>query len=38
MLTGRPATAPSLDARLVSVALADLLGASLAHHYEPAPR
>jgi len=38
MLTGQPATAPSLDARLVAVALADLLGASLAHHHEPAPR
>jgi K+-sensing histidine kinase KdpD len=38
MLTGQPATAPGLDARLVAVALADLLGASLAHRYEPAPR
>jgi hypothetical protein len=37
MLTGQPATTPSLDARLVAVTLADLLGASLAHHYEPAP-
>jgi hypothetical protein len=37
LLTGEPGTAPSLEARLVAVVLAEQAGASLARHGHPAP-